>query len=136
MYKKIMVPLDGSKLAECVLPHVDGFVTGSQVETIIFVRVIEPTPNRYSAVGSTVGPENYETVRKNVERIEEESRSSAERYLKEVISRVKQDGIKYKVDVLVGKVWFLSQPTGVPVSAAGCGEALPIRFCGLHALRY
>jgi nucleotide-binding universal stress UspA family protein len=104
MYKKIMVPLDGSKLAECVLPHVDGFVTGSQVETIIFVRVIEPTPNRYSAVGSTVGPENYETVRKNVERIEEESRSSAERYLKEVISRVKQDGIKYKVDVLVGKV--------------------------------
>ena len=104
MYKKIMVPLDGSKLAECVLPHVDGFVTGGQVETIIFVRVIEPTPTRYSAVGSTVDPENYETVRKNVERIEEESRSSAERYLKEVISRVKQDGIKYKVDVLVGKV--------------------------------
>lgn len=104
MYKKIMVPLDGSKLAECVLPHVDGFVTGCQVETIIFVRVIEPTPTRYSEVGSTVNPENYETVRKNVERIEEESRSSAERYLKEVISRVKQDGIKYKVDVLVGKV--------------------------------
>ena len=104
MYKKIMVPLDGSKLAECVLPHVDGFVTGCQVETIIFVRVIEPTPTRYSAVGRTVNPENYETVRKNVERIEEESRSSAERYLKEVISRVKQDGIKYKVDVLVGKV--------------------------------
>ena len=104
MYKKIMVPLDGSKLAECVLPHVDGFVTGCQVETIIFVRVIEPTPTRYSAVGSTVNPQNHETVLKNVERIEEESRSSAERYLKEVISRVKQDGIKYKVDVLVGKV--------------------------------
>ena len=76
MYKKIMVPLDGSKLAECVLPHVDGFVTGCQVETIIFVRVIEPTPTHYSEVGSTVNPENYETVRKNVERIEEESRSS------------------------------------------------------------
>jgi nucleotide-binding universal stress UspA family protein len=101
MYKKIMVPLDGSKLAECVLPHVDGFVTGCQVETIIFVRVIEPTPPRFSATGSTVNPQNYETVRINVERIEEESRSSAERYLKEVISRVKQDGIKYKVDVLI-----------------------------------
>ncbi|MBW1996258.1 MAG: universal stress protein, partial [Deltaproteobacteria bacterium] len=24
MYKKIMVPLDGSGLAECVLPHVEG----------------------------------------------------------------------------------------------------------------
>jgi len=26
MYKKILVPLDGSKLAECVLPHVQTLV--------------------------------------------------------------------------------------------------------------
>jgi len=44
MYKKIMVPLDGSELAECVLPHVNGFVSGFQVDTIFFVRVTEPTP--------------------------------------------------------------------------------------------
>ena len=103
MYKKIMVPLDGSKLAECVLPHVDAFVTGCQAETIIFVRVIEPPPTRYSTMSRTANQLDYETVQKNVERIEEERRSSAERYLKEMISRVKQDGIKYKVDVLVGK---------------------------------
>ena len=28
MYKKIMVSLDGSELAECVLPHVEAFVKG------------------------------------------------------------------------------------------------------------
>jgi nucleotide-binding universal stress UspA family protein len=44
MYKKIMVPLDGSELAECVLPHVESIITGCQVSTIVFVRVIEPAP--------------------------------------------------------------------------------------------
>ena len=41
MYQKIMVPLDGSELAECVLPHIESFITGCQVSTIVFVRVIE-----------------------------------------------------------------------------------------------
>jgi len=36
--------------------------------------------------------------------MEEEERSSAARYLKGVISRVKQGGIKYKADILVGKI--------------------------------
>ena len=30
MYQKIMVPLDGSEVAECVLPHVGAFITGPQ----------------------------------------------------------------------------------------------------------
>ena len=102
MYRKIMVPLDGSELAECVLPHVDGFVTGCQVETIIFVRVIEPT--RYSVLSSTASPQDYENMRKNMEMMEEEEKSSAARYLKEVIGRVKKGGIKYKAEVLVWKV--------------------------------
>ena len=102
MYKKIMVPLDGSELAECVLPHVDGFVTGCQVETVIFVRVVEPT--HYSAVSPTSSPQFHKTMQENAKLIEEEEKSSAARYLKKVISRVKQGGIKYKADVLVGKV--------------------------------
>ena len=42
MFKKIMVPLDGSELAECVLPYVDDFIKQGQVESIVFVRVIRP----------------------------------------------------------------------------------------------
>ena len=30
MYKKIMVPLDGSELAECVIPHVTAFIDQCQ----------------------------------------------------------------------------------------------------------
>lgn len=104
MYKKIMVPLDGSKLAECVLPHVDGFVSDCHVEIIVFIRVIEPIPPSYSEVSGTTNPQNFEIIQKNVKSIEEERISSAEKYLKEVISRVKRDGVKYKTDVLVGKV--------------------------------
>ena len=42
MYQKILVPLDGSELAECVLPHIEALGKGFQVENIIFVRVVEP----------------------------------------------------------------------------------------------
>ena len=97
-----MVPLDGSELAECVLPHVDGFVTGCQVGTVIFVKVIEPA--HYSALSPTASPQFSKTMHENAKMIEEEEKSSAARYLQGVIRRVKQGGIKYKTAVLVGMV--------------------------------
>ncbi len=42
MYGKILVPLDGSELAECVLPYVESIAKGCSVETVMFVRVVEP----------------------------------------------------------------------------------------------
>jgi len=39
MYKKVLVPVDGSELAECVLPHVKSIATGCSVPDVIFVRV-------------------------------------------------------------------------------------------------
>jgi len=100
MYKKIMVPLDGSKLAECVLPHVDAFLTSFQVETITFVRVIEPAPTRLS---STTVPEDYGKIQENAKKIEAERKTAAAAYLNEVASRVKADGIKCREEVIVGK---------------------------------
>jgi nucleotide-binding universal stress UspA family protein len=41
MYKKIMVPLDGSKLAESVLPHVEAIAKGTKAEEVILVSVTE-----------------------------------------------------------------------------------------------
>jgi len=102
MYNIIMVPLDGSELAECVLPHVDGFVSGCQIKTVIFVRVIEPA--RYLVVSPTASPQFSQTMQENAKMMEEEEKSSAAKYLKGVLSRVKQGEIKYKTDVLVGKV--------------------------------
>ncbi len=41
MYEKIVVPLDGSKLAECVLTHVEGLAKGNVVKEVILVSVTE-----------------------------------------------------------------------------------------------
>ena len=42
MYQHIMVPLDGSELAECVLPHVEAIAGGCSVNQVTLVRVVEP----------------------------------------------------------------------------------------------
>ena len=41
MYKHILVPLDGSDLAEVVLPHVEAAAKAYKAETVTFVRVPE-----------------------------------------------------------------------------------------------
>jgi nucleotide-binding universal stress UspA family protein len=42
MYRKILVPLDGSELAECVIPHVMNIAKGCGVSEVILFRVCEP----------------------------------------------------------------------------------------------
>ena len=42
MYQKIMVPLDGSELAECVLPHLESVTKGCNPKAVVFVCVVEP----------------------------------------------------------------------------------------------
>jgi len=42
MYKNIMAPLDGSELAESVLPHVKAFIKGFDISDVVLVRVVEP----------------------------------------------------------------------------------------------
>ncbi len=42
MYSKILVPLDGLELAECVLDHVRAIVTGCQVSEVVLLTVVEP----------------------------------------------------------------------------------------------
>ena len=41
MYKKIVVTLDGSKLAECVLPHVESIAKGCGAEEVVLITVTE-----------------------------------------------------------------------------------------------
>ncbi|MFC1908363.1 universal stress protein [Chloroflexota bacterium] len=55
MYQKIMVPLDGSKLAECVLPHLEVIATGCEAGQVVLISVTERVPVRqtYHATGSS-----------------------------------------------------------------------------------
>jgi nucleotide-binding universal stress UspA family protein len=41
MYSKILVPLDGSKLAECVLEHVESIAPGCGTQEVVLVSVTE-----------------------------------------------------------------------------------------------
>jgi len=101
MYKKVMVPLDGSNLAECILPHVEAFISGCQLNTVVFVRVTEPVPMS-SKGGYQVGEMDYKLIEENTKRIKEERITSADVYLKGVVNGLKHTGVKFQTEVLVG----------------------------------
>lgn len=103
MYRKIMVPLDGSELAECVLPHVEGFLATCQVSTIIFVRAVKPEP-MVSRGAYATGEVDLTVIEENTRRIEEEKKSSAKKYLDQVAGQFKHDGVEFQTEVIVGTV--------------------------------
>jgi nucleotide-binding universal stress UspA family protein len=79
MYRKILVPLDGSKLAECVLPHVEALAKASQAQEVVFVRVVE---------AYRPPPSDYVVSDQEIARFDEEYRAVAEKYLKDLVNRV------------------------------------------------
>ena len=94
MYQTILVPLDGSKLAECVLPHVEMLVRGSQAKRVVFARVVEPV---YLPPGDYIMPEDQ------VRKMEAEMREDAQNYLKDIVSRTKYDGARVESAILYGR---------------------------------
>jgi len=94
MYKKILVPLDGSALAECVLPHVESIVNGCKVEEVVFLRVVE----RMSQFCSLDGCITQETMNS----IDADNRTAAEKYLSELIERARYGGVSVKPEVVTG----------------------------------
>ena len=104
MYQKIMVPLDGSQLAECVLPHVEAFIQGCQVHTVIFVRVVEAASPRFLGAPTATSHVDYRQVSKYIKIIEGERKNAAAEYLQAVVGRLKRKGVKFQKEVLVGNV--------------------------------
>jgi nucleotide-binding universal stress UspA family protein len=96
MYKKIVVPLDGSKLAECVLPHVETLAKGCHVESILFVRVVEP-------IREIVAEDYASLSSKEMELIHSEMSSEAEGYLQQLVRKIKYNDVKIEGKVLFGK---------------------------------
>jgi nucleotide-binding universal stress UspA family protein len=95
MYQKIMVPLDGSELAECVLPHVEAFISQCQIRTIVFVRVIE------SITPAVAG--EYAISLEELESREEARKSDARKYLEQLTGRMTPGETKLETEVLVGR---------------------------------
>ena len=118
MYKKIMVPLDGSELAECILPHVNEFAADSKAESIYLVTVVEPVTVHYEEAVSYTDQAALTEVREKAEQIEKENRVAAEKYLDGVKNRFKQNTAKIKGEVLLGQI--ADQLVGKPGRAHPC----------------
>ncbi len=96
MYQHIMVPLDGSKLAECVLPHVEVIARGCNAKKVTFARVVEPL-HFYGGVESRFSPEERQ-------RLEAVGMDSARSYLDQIVRQLKYNRVKIQFEVLYGKV--------------------------------
>jgi nucleotide-binding universal stress UspA family protein len=82
LYQKILVPLDGSKLAECALEHVKTIAAGCSVPEVILFRVVEPNPAASEALSE--GAFMYEELN-------DQMRQLAEQYLTGITARFRQE---------------------------------------------
>jgi len=97
MYQKILVPLDGSKLAECVFGHLDALARGCQVKTITLVHVVEPYQNPTYSGESTIA-----AVADEIEQINKANKATAETYLKNLIPKFKYENVEVQCEMLSG----------------------------------
>jgi nucleotide-binding universal stress UspA family protein len=97
MYQKILVPLDGSKLAECVLPYVEEIATGCRTEQVILVSVTERIMG-YRVVEDYTQPSEERLVPEAVGKEEKQ----AQKYLGKIAKTLEAKGIKVLTEVLLG----------------------------------
>jgi nucleotide-binding universal stress UspA family protein len=95
MYTKILVPLDGSGLAECVLPYVKWFTGVSDVNEIVFLRVVEPL--------HIAGGLEAQVPDEEKKQIQSDAAILAMEYLEKVSAQFKDGKIKISHVVLTGK---------------------------------
>ncbi len=86
MYKKILAPLDGSKLAECSLEHVKAIASGCNVPEVVLLRVVEPIPAQTAAALAEAGADFLVQA-------ERRNRTDAETYISEVTAMLKKEGL-------------------------------------------
>jgi nucleotide-binding universal stress UspA family protein len=107
MFQKIMVPLDGSKLAECALDYAETLAQNCNTTEVVLVSITE------RLVGRTRAPEAQETYRGSGKAgLGQASRETtvtfgkmteqARRYLGRVEKKMKAKGIPVRSEVLMG----------------------------------
>ena len=85
MYRKVLVPLDGSELAECSLAHAMTIAKGCNVSELIVFRVVEPlSANTISALS-----EARDGV---LEKLEYDNKKDAQDYISKLENWLKAQG--------------------------------------------
>jgi nucleotide-binding universal stress UspA family protein len=112
MYKKILVPLDGSKLAECALPHVETLAKGSDTAEVVLVSVTERVQARRTSespsqsVPSTLTgwwEPNLPPVQRLVPEVFGKKEKQAQRYLDRIAKKLAAEGLNVSTEVLLWK---------------------------------
>jgi nucleotide-binding universal stress UspA family protein len=121
MYSKILVPLDGSELAECSLEHVKEVATGCHVPEVVLMAVVEPAsegiPGFWGAVAgaqtqmeaqkksATTAAVDYDKMRAEQlsEAFEKKQGELAAIYVTRVAERLMKEGLNVTTCVLPGK---------------------------------
>jgi nucleotide-binding universal stress UspA family protein len=94
MYKTILVPLDGSRRAEAILPHVEHLALRCQAG-VVLVRVIEPIPYVMAPEGTPLMLHEQQL---------EQRRKDAEAYLAAREGEFREKGIDVKSSILQGPI--------------------------------
>ncbi len=90
MYQKILIPLDGSALAECVLPHAKAIASGCDIAELVLLRVVEPPP--------TLGGEAIDFVA-----LQDADKEAAEVYLARIKAELTAEGFDVSYQMLTGR---------------------------------
>jgi nucleotide-binding universal stress UspA family protein len=95
MYQKILVPLDGSKLAECVVEHVKAIATGCRVPTVVLLRVVQPNDVLPEFLPDKAALDHYLEA-------EEKSKDEVKNYLSETAKMLKAKGTTVETHISEG----------------------------------
>ena len=95
MLKKILVPLDGSRRAETILPHVEDLARRTDKSQVLLLQVVEPVPATLSLSGP-IPPLDPRLIDRGYK--------DARNYLERLQTRLRKKGIRAHVHVLLGPV--------------------------------
>jgi len=97
MLQKILVPLDGSKLAECALPYAEDLAKGCNTEEVVLVSVTERIQG-YRLMDAPTQPLEQGMIPEATGKKERQ----AQRYLGKIAKALEAKGIKVRTEVLLG----------------------------------
>lgn len=96
MYKKVLVPLDGSELAESALPHVKNLAKNSCIDSIILFHAIDKeNPFAYQQL-----PDREETQCLDLSALLDWQCAKFKKYFKEVQLKLIAEGLKVETVII------------------------------------
>ncbi len=102
MYTKIAVPLDGSKTAECVLPHLEMVAKGCGTQEVILLSVTESVTGYTQKVQAGSGPLPPREPVMQVPATTGKKQQQAARYLARIAKKLRAKDFIVRIEVMIG----------------------------------